>query len=315
MKLSVKTLRFLPFVLFAFFIACNSDEENEPNVLQGRYEEEVFDNFDLNANIPYANNVTQGGESLQLVMDLYTPTGDDATDRPLIVYAHSGGFVSGNKSEALLIAPLFARSGYVVASISYRLIDIERTEQAASRAVLDASHDMRAAIRYLKTNYDTYGIDTLNVFIGGFSAGAFTALQTGYVNSVEEIRSFGGEVLVTYLSENGGIEGDSGNPGISTPIKGVFSIAGALGSASFVEAGEPVLFSVHGTADEVVPFNSGDGDGTGVIVEGSNLIHQVANQVGLTNELIVIEGGGHEAIIDCDDCSTRLRAFIFENLR
>ncbi|MEM9328137.1 MAG: alpha/beta hydrolase [Bacteroidota bacterium] len=311
------TLRFaLTILLIPGLLSCSSDDaEDGPPLIEGRYEREVFETFEVTNNISYGSGITQGGETQTLTLDLYEPFGDEATDRPILIYVHSGGFTSGSKAEALLLAPFFAQSGYVVASIAYRLIDIERTSEAATRAVIDASHDLRAAIRYVKANSTSLGVDTLNIFIGGFSAGAFTALQTGYVNDLEEILAYGGEDLVTYLEANGGFEGSSGNAGTSMPIAGVFNIAGALGLAEFVEAGEPPLFSIHGTADEVVPFNSCYGDGTGVIVEGSNLIHQVADQVGLTNELIVIEGGTHTAIIDCEECPALLRDFIFANLQ
>ena len=81
-----------------------------------------------------------------------------------------------------------------------------------------------------------------------------------------------------------------------------------------MEADEPMIYSVHGTADDVVPYLDGESNETGVYTEGSGLIHPVADQVGLINELNAIEGGNHGAFLLCSDCETKLRHFVYENL-
>jgi carboxylesterase type B len=102
------------------------------------------------------------------VMDIYTPSGDTESSRPLIVYMHTGNFLPpllngsalGTKTDnqAVEICSRFARMGYVVASIDYRLgwnptaaTQAERTYQlinAAYRGVQDA----RTAVRYFRMN-------------------------------------------------------------------------------------------------------------------------------------------------------------------
>ena len=64
-------------------------------------------------------------------MDVYTPADDTETDRPVILYFHTGNFlpqyVNGSAvgtrtdSSAVEICSRFARMGYVVASCDYRL--------------------------------------------------------------------------------------------------------------------------------------------------------------------------------------------------
>src|SRR4051812_16386227 len=59
-----------------------------------------------------------------LQMDIYQPTGDTSSARPLIILAHGGSFISGTKSDDPTIDSLckrFAERGYVTASIDYRL--------------------------------------------------------------------------------------------------------------------------------------------------------------------------------------------------
>lgn len=308
----IKTNLFFIFTLFLFSCS-NEDEPNNPINVSARYQDAVFANNMVTRDISYGENTTQGGVTRDLKLDFYEPEEDSATQRPLLVYAFGGGFISGDKSEASLVAPIFARSGYVVAAIDYRIIDMPRTSENVMKAVYDAASDMKAAVRFLRANASTYRIDTDNIFVGGYSAGAIAALQYGYVNDLSEIEAISPSLLA-HVNDNGGLEGNSGTPGVSSEIKGVFNFAGALLKADFLDTGEPLLFSVHGTEDEVIPFNSGEADGTGVITEGSNLIHQVAEEVGITHQLITVEGAGHDALFQCFDCLGQMRAFLAEHL-
>lgn len=301
----------LPVIVFTS--CAESDPDIEVTDSPARYEETVFDGYTLTTDIFYGSNNTQGGETQDLLFDFYEPEGDTALSRPLLIYAFGGGFVDGDKSEAEFMAPFFARSGYAVAAIDYRVLDIERTSENVVKAVFDAASDMKAAVRFLRANAATFKIDSANIFVGGYSAGAFTALQLGYVTDSSDIESIS-PALAEYVSENGGIEGTSGTPGVSSQVKGIFNFSGALLRADFIDADEPILFSVHGSEDEVVPINEGESDGTGVVTEGSGLLHQVANAVGLTNQLVIVDGAGHEAPIECENCLGVMRAFLAENL-
>ncbi|NQY07598.1 MAG: hypothetical protein HRT68_15730, partial [Flavobacteriaceae bacterium] len=158
-----------------------------------------------------------------------------------------------------------------------------------------------------------YRINTSTVFVGGYSAGAFMGLHYGYINNDNEILDIGGNDLLNHVNSNGGLNGNSGNSGFNNNIKGVINIAGALLKANHVNANEPILYSIHGTDDNVVPYLIGDSDNTGVITEGSGLIHPVADSVGIVNFLHTVQGGGHDALGECD-CQAELRNFIFQNL-
>ena len=122
----------------------------------------------------------------------------------------------------------------------------------------------------------------------------------------------GGEELVQYVQDNGGIEGQSGNEGYSTKIKGVVNIAGSLHAASLVDEGEAALYSVHGTADMTVPFEAGVTGETLVETEGSGLIHKQADKVGVKNLLHEMPDMDHAGYYSCDECLDEMRAFLFE---
>src|SRR5690349_4823050 len=59
------------------------------------------------------------GSSTQ--MDFYLPD-DGALTHPTVMFIHGGGWAAGDKDHAFNIGPRLARSGYVVASINYRLV-------------------------------------------------------------------------------------------------------------------------------------------------------------------------------------------------
>ena len=295
-----------------------SDEETLPFNPDGvRFNETVFSDLKISRDLSYGINTTQGGVSKGLLMDVYEPFRDTSAIRPLVILIHGGGFTGGDKDDFEELARYLARSGYVAVSIAYRLLDIQRTDENIPQAVIEAVFDAKAAVRFFKrdaTEDNTYKVDTNNVFVGGYSAGAFTALHYAYLSDENEVDSVGVTGLLDYVQAHGGIEGDSGNPGYSSSIKGVFNIAGALLNTNLIDSNEPILFSVHGTEDQVVPFFNGTADGTGVVVEGSGNIHPVMNNLGIKNTLITIEGGDHGAFFGCDACEQELRAFIFENL-
>lgn len=113
-------------------------------------------------------------------IDIYMPP-PAASPRPLILYIHGGGWVSGHTRQAGAFADFpavltrLASEGFVVASLEYRL-----AKEAPFPAQLQ---DARAALRFLKEHAARYGIDPARTGIWGGSAGghlaALTALTCG----------------------------------------------------------------------------------------------------------------------------------------
>ena len=119
-------------------------------------------------------------EELELKMDIYTPEGDDASSRPLLLMMHGGSFLFGNKNEKGQTewCRHFASLGYVAASIDYRLgFHIKR--DGLLRAELDALEDARAALAFLLSE-DRLKADAERVFVAGTSAGGALALGLAY---------------------------------------------------------------------------------------------------------------------------------------
>jgi dienelactone hydrolase len=280
------------------------------------YNSTRFDEVEVLRDVVYGQSTTQGGKEQQLIMDIYLPKGDSSRNRPLLILAHGGYFIFGDKSGFSRECTYFAKAGYVAVSINYRLIDIEGDSVITPKhAVIDAIHDMKAAVRYFAkdaTKEHKYKTDQENIFIGGYSAGAITSLHYAYVNRVEDLLEMGGKELVEYTKVNGGLEGQSGNLGYPSKVKGVINIAGSLHTADLVNKSEPALYSVHGTADKTVPFETGLTGETLVQTEGSGLIHKKAKKAGIKNLLHKMPGLDHSAFYHCEDCLDEMRQFLFE---
>ncbi|WP_460502516.1 alpha/beta hydrolase fold domain-containing protein, partial [Hymenobacter agri] len=255
----------------------------------GRYFRPVFANVTVTSGVVYGSAVGVFGTQ-QLVMDVYQPTGDATAQRPVIIFAHQGGFVTGSRTESYMasVCTQFARLGYVTASIDYRLNPLlvlnPSDTTGVSRAAIQGMQDMRAAVRFFRNDAatsNTYRISPTRIVVGGASAGGFMALEVGYLDKASEVDANVG------LAALGGIEGNSGNPGYSSLPLAVLNLSGATNPLSIIEPGNVPLYSAHGTSDAVVPYLKGR-VGAGLppkYVFGSGLLNPYASSVGVSNVL------------------------------
>ncbi|MBA3264009.1 MAG: alpha/beta hydrolase [Thermoleophilaceae bacterium] len=203
-----------------------------------RYRDQVFNAVTVTSNLQYGTAPDGQGNPVALTLDLYRPPASDtATSRPALVWVHGGGFSGGDKTNVVPVdvANTFARLGYVVVSINYRLLGSGCVANPGSStctvAALEAQHDAQAAVRWLRANAATYGIDTSRIGIGGESAGGITA------------------ALVGLHSED---VGSSGNAGFPSTVSGFVSVSGGLPNGVFASPGDAFGLFFHGTADNVV---------------------------------------------------------------
>jgi len=261
----------------------------------------THDNVSVSEDHVYGNNVTALGVNTELVFDFYEAVDNAAADRPLIILAHGGFFLAGSNDGADVV-PLcedFARMGYAVASISYRLgiANLLELENELIRAVWRGVHDGRAAVRYFRKSVEEegnpWGIDPDRIYMGGVSAGGFLAVHHAYVDDESEIPAI---IDQSQPGMGGGLEGESGNPGFSSEVAGIFNVSGALKDANWMQPGDAPLVSVHGTDDGTVPYGSGSVALLGfnvTEVDGSATLHERAEEIGLTHCFVTIDGAGH----------------------
>ncbi len=244
-----------------------------------------------------------------LLMDIYQPTGDVFSLRPAIIFAHSGGFLTGNKSidDMKALCDSFARKGYVTVSIDYRqgFNLIGNTSLHSTRAVYRGLQDGRTAIRYLRANAALYGIDPNKIYFVGSSAGSFIALHSIYLDDVSEIPTQAGVVNYSNLTfpfshttPDLGLLDIGNNLTYNGKPDAVISLWGAVQNTNLITLNNntPVLL-VHGTADPTVPFNTGSPFGYSSLptTDGSNPINNKLDALALTNkETYFVTGEGHE---------------------
>ena len=247
-----------------------------------RYFNTVFDDVTVTTDVQYGQNTTVGDNTINLLMDIYEPEGDVEESRPLIVFAHGGGFVGGDKSGVAYICEDYAQRGFVVASISYRLMDIVTNDQLLwAESILMSFHDMKAAIRYFREDAATdnnYRIDPDFIFTGGVSAGAIMASNVAYMDSLDNIPAY----LIPIIADNGGFEGNSSdNTQYSSAVQGVLNYAGGVIDPEFIDADEAPLYSFHDEFDDLVSCTF---DISVSPFYGSCLMHEMADDLGIFNK-------------------------------
>lgn len=242
-----------------------------------RYSDDVFTEVTKTQDIVYgqapalAGDYTDESNTVQtdLILDVYSPTGDTETNRPLIIFAHGGAFISGNRNHDDMVAycQLFAKKGYVTATIDYRLGMNIYNAKSATRAVYRGLQDGRTAVRYFRNNAATYGIDPNKIYFGGSSAGAFIALQAVYMNTPEEKPDAAGSYTYTdpmnplrtiTAPDLGDYDLISTKSEYNGTPNAIFCLWGGVQHSDLIVAADTLpIFLVHGKADEIVPFDIG----------------------------------------------------------
>ena len=200
-----------------------------------------------------------------LKFDLHLPLGRPRS--PLIVWVHGGAWRSGSKKD-VPISKLVG-NGYAIASVDYRL---------STEAKFPAqSHDIKAAIRFLRAHSDEWKVSSRKIVVAGDSAGAHLAALVGVSNGNAELEGtvgndlkqssdvqgiisfYGAADLTTILQQ-------STPHGLSVRIPALELLLGdmptnvptlaRLASPVFhVDAKDPPLLLLHGDQDPQMPIN------------------------------------------------------------
>lgn len=283
------------------YVSCGSDETNVCETT--RYASPTFTSVSR-INTVYSNAKSVLGPDEALSMDIYQPTGDKEEKRALIIWAHGGSFVSGNRLDVQSLCEEGAKRGFVTASIDYRLLSVFTSVPDSliiGDVAIKAIQDMNAAVRFFRKDAATsnkYKIDPEQIYIGGISAGGIIALSVAYMKDVDLTIPY----LKKIVDNNGGLNAGSGDLDArkySNKVNGVISLSGAVLSLDFIDSGEPPVYSFHGDADDVVPYEFGFarvGPVPIVALYGSKLVTEQAKKVGITATLTTIAGGGHTNI-------------------
>ena len=256
-----------------------------------------------------------------LEMDIFEPSGDTVSERPLIIYLHTGTFApvirNGNATGSRtfdfatqVFCKSYAARGYVVANTDYRFgwSPTLPTEPQRASSLMKAAYrgiqDVKAAIRFLRMDYEngnTYGIDTSRIIICGQGTGGWIATCLNSVDKLSELQ------LPKFLDTNAvplidtsvlgdwfGYGGDTNyntenHKGYSSDHDMVLNMGGAIGDLSWLEAGDKPIAAVHGNLDAIARFTTGNLSVSGVNVvsdiSGSHDVVAKANMLGNNNSI------------------------------
>jgi endo-1,4-beta-xylanase len=200
---------------------------------------------------------TRDGRALRLDVYHMDPS---PTPRPLVIWLH-GGDGSPTSRIATPAGGLVSATGFAVASIDYRV----GTGVTTAMQLADA----KAAVRWLRANAATYGIDPSKVAVMGFDEGGRIAALVGTTADVAEL--------------------DAPEPGTtqSARVQAVVTIAAPMATTganpvTFVTKDDAPTLLLHGTADNRVSTRQ------------SQMLVSALKVAGVTTTLDMAVGVGHD---------------------
>ena len=114
--------------------------------------------------LTYLPKVHYGQEKKQYI-NIYYPTALENKKKPLFIYIHGGGWISGITEMRNNYISHWAKLGFFTASVSYTV--------APQKEYPGQIKEIFSAIDFLFANKEKYGIDTENIGIAGDSAGGY----------------------------------------------------------------------------------------------------------------------------------------------
>ena len=178
---------FLPIFILSFAALLSAQQSRRPLPPDPAPHDSVPSGaVSVQQDVPYGE---AGGE--KLLLDLYLPADNGSRPRPAIVLLHGGGWTSFDKSTMRGMGNFLARSGFVAASVDYRLFHGTQNHWPVQ---LD---DVQRAVRWLRANSGKYNIDRNHIGAFGHSAGAQLAALLG----MEDTRDNSEPKLAKYSSK------------------------------------------------------------------------------------------------------------------
>lgn len=109
-------------------------------------------------------------------LDVYVPT-REPKPRPVVMYVHGGGFSMLSKDTHRVMAMMFARRGYLVFNVNYRL--------GVKNAFPAPLEDVSDALVWVKRHAAEYGGDASRIVLAGESAGGNLVATLGIACAAE----------------------------------------------------------------------------------------------------------------------------------
>ena len=229
-------------------------------------------------------------------LDLALPASSRDEPAPCLVLVHGGGWRGCTKQSDMesKLMRHFAGRGYVAASVEYRLTGVAPHPAQIS--------DVMAAVRWLRTHADEYGIDRESFAAAGHSAGGHLAALLGLLDydgwregsmphadvscAVQAVVGLSGVYDLTEHIRQGTLTEILLDllPG---PGSGLLERARAASPATYVRAGAPPFLLMHGTEDPCCR-----------LAQAEDMAERLSDAGAEDVTLRVVQGAGHGLPID-----------------
>jgi acetyl esterase/lipase len=230
--------------------------------------------YQIEANIRY-------GLHPETVLDIVQARAPALKNRPGVIVIHGGGWVEGDKESMLQTFCLpFVERGFVVANVEYRL--------AQSATAPAAVNDVLEAAKWFRDRAADYKVDPNQIIVTGSSAGGHLAMMVGMV---PESAGLGPLIKIAAIVNFYGISDvpdQLQGPHLQTyAVTWIpeqldrMDLAKKVSPITYVRKGLPLVLSIHGDADPVVPY------------EQSVRLTKELKTAGDQAELITVPGGKH----------------------
>lgn len=219
-------------------------------------------------------------------MDVFLPEGRSSTT-PVVILIHGGFWVEGDKNDLLPVQQQLLNVDIASVNLNYNYVSPVNDYRGLMA-------DVALALQKVKENAPDWGISNGQYHLVGFSAGGHMAMLYGYeyrqAGEVATVVSVAGPVgLTPDLLENPILSGPLRLPlewltGASLPANAQDPNYAFYLNASPITYGSkavPTLL-IHGTADQIVPF------------EQSLALKQALDLEGINNRLVPLEGASHD---------------------
>ncbi|MCB9820553.1 alpha/beta hydrolase [Candidatus Nomurabacteria bacterium] len=210
---------------------------------------------------------------------------------PVMIWIHGGGFGPGGTNTAKGFEDDFTKYGYAIAAIEYRSMEV---------ALFPAQvEDIKGAIRYMRANSSSLGIDPNNIFVLGTSSGGLIASLTGVTSGDSAFEgNTGGNTSYSsrptaVINLFGSLVKNQIDDISSSILPFTYEIFGCapygscpdrtdLAIDNYLNAGDPPFLIIHGTVDQTVPYT-----------ESTELV-PLMQAAGISTTFITATGYGHD---------------------
>lgn len=245
------------------------------------------------------NIVYKRSGNFEAKLDVYTRY--DRKPGPTIVYIHGGGWANGTKEQYVLWFLPYLQLGMRVVSVEYRLNKVAHAPAAVK--------DCRCALYWVYQNAAKYGFDPAKIVLTGGSAGGHLVLMTAMLRTSDGLDDeCSGPVprqvaaVINYYGATDLEHGlDANVPGLKNWLPR--ALAKQLSPLTYVRKGLPPVLTIHGDADEMVPY------------QDATKLREALTAVEVPNELVTIAGGKHGRFRWSDADTLRVQRTIESFLR